>query len=48
MDKTAILQHCVDLGDWFTAAQLCALDYRHVQVSVTLLSRAEGPGFESR
>ena len=34
MDRTAVLQHCVDLQDWFTAGHLCMLDDRHVQVGL--------------
>ena len=33
LDRTAVLQHCVDLQDWFTAGHLCMLDDRHIQVS---------------
>ncbi|KAK7102561.1 hypothetical protein V1264_020760 [Littorina saxatilis] len=31
MDRTAMLQHCVDLHDWFTAAHLCTLEDSHIQ-----------------
>ncbi|KAK7503604.1 hypothetical protein BaRGS_00005143, partial [Batillaria attramentaria] len=31
LDRTAILRHCVDQRDWFTAAHLCLLHDRHTQ-----------------
>ncbi|XP_076469360.1 uncharacterized protein LOC143299801 isoform X3 [Babylonia areolata] len=31
MDSTVVQQHCVDLGDYLTAAHLCMLDNRHGQ-----------------
>lgn len=31
LDRSVILQHCVDQHDWFTAAHLCLLEGRHIQ-----------------